>query len=161
MSPPTSEPADERIRPPSTNIGTMTSMPWRIPQLSAIQPMNGNTSRPGSTQSEPIENPIDRARGGIAIDREASTPGPTIAKQRFIKPAVATAKTMLGDRANRAASPDDTTEVTAKKRSTRPGSLANRRVAMRAPMMSPISAMGSVAAAAMPRARSSRPNSCS
>ena len=46
--------------------------------------MMGRTIRPGITQSEATENPVARARGGIASDKATSMPGPRIASDAEI-----------------------------------------------------------------------------
>ena len=79
------------IRLPITNIGIMTSMPISIDQLSAIQPITGSTNSPGITHSDPIAKPVARARGGMASERAASTPGPMIANDAEITQLSATA----------------------------------------------------------------------
>ncbi len=77
-------------------------------------------------------------------------------------PALATmANPTLGARANAAANPDAATEATARKRMTSAGSLAMSRVPMRAPIVSPISWMGSTQAATTPRWYASRPKASS
>ncbi len=43
------------------------------------------------THSEPTENPVARARGGIASERAASMPGPMIASEAEITQLRATA----------------------------------------------------------------------
>ncbi len=64
------------------NSGTITSMPDADADVSAIQPMNGSTSRPGMTHSDATEKPVARARGGIASERATKMPGPRIASER-------------------------------------------------------------------------------
>ena len=88
-----------RMSAPMTNSGTITSIPTRIVQVSAIQPMSGRTSRPGMTHSEATENPVARARGGMASDSAARMPGPMIASAAEITQLMATATTMFGARA--------------------------------------------------------------
>ena len=99
MSPAIRGPADETISAPMTPMGSMTTIPYRIPQLSAIQPTRGRINNPGRTQSEPIENTIDRARGGAAIDSTASIPGPRIAPQMMIVAKATAATLRLGEKA--------------------------------------------------------------
>ena len=69
----------------------MTNMPTRILNLSAIQPMKGNTAKPGIIHNEATENPVARARGGIAKDSPAKVAGPSIASDAEIKQLTATA----------------------------------------------------------------------
>ena len=141
-----------------TNIGIITSMPISIDQLSAIQPITGSTNNPGITHNEPMAKPVARARGGIASESAASTPGPMIANDAEITQLSATAMYTFGAKAK----PADATDVSIATVATnriRPLMLpAKRRVAMRAPSTSPTSANGSETAAATPRARSSSPN---
>ena len=61
------------------NSGTSTSMPQRMPTCPVIQPISGSTSRPGITHSDATENPVARARGGIASESATRMPGPSIA----------------------------------------------------------------------------------
>ena len=65
-----------------TNTGSISSIAWRMPQRSPRAPMIGRISRPGSTQSEPMEKPSARARGGIAIASAAKMPGRDGGEQR-------------------------------------------------------------------------------
>ncbi len=53
------------------------------------------------TQSEAMEKPVARARGGMASDSEASMPGPMIASAPEITQLNAMATTRFGERANR------------------------------------------------------------
>ncbi len=107
-------------------------------------------------QSDAIEKPIDRARGGIASDSEARMPGPTIARHSAIKKLAAIATARFGTTANTSDSTEVTAETTARNLRMRPGSRTTSLVAMRAPISSPMSWPGSDVAATMPRARSSR-----
>ncbi len=144
-----------------TNIGIMTSMPISIDQLSAIQPITGSTNSPGMTHSDPMAKPVARARGGIASDSAASTPGPMIANEAEITQLSATATYTFGANANPAEA-NDVSRATEATNRMRPLTLpTKRRVAMRAPITRPTSANGSATAAATPRARSSRSNFCS
>ena len=93
------EPAEATISAPMVLTGIRTSIPWRIPQLSAIQPMNGRISSPGRIHSENIENPMDRARGGMAIDITVNIPGARIAPQMLMGTMNATATARFGARA--------------------------------------------------------------
>ena len=77
--------------------GTIIAIPVRIPQLSAIHPMNGSISSPGRIHSDAIEKPIDRARGGMARDSEARMPGPTIARHIAMRKLTADRDGEVGD----------------------------------------------------------------
>jgi len=63
----------------------MTNMPTRMLNLSDIQPMNGSTAKPGMIHKDATENPVARARGGIANERPANVAGPIIASDAEIK----------------------------------------------------------------------------
>ena len=54
---------------------------------------------PASTNTDPIENPTDRARDGMAIDSAASTPGSTKARQALIATLAAMASHTTGAQA--------------------------------------------------------------
>jgi hypothetical protein len=69
----------------------MTNMPTRMLNLSEIQPMNGSTAKPGIIHNEATENPVARARGGIAKDSPAKVAGPSMASDAEIKQLTATA----------------------------------------------------------------------
>ena len=94
--------------------GTIIAIPVRIPQVSAIHPMNGSINSPGSSQSEAIENPIERERGGMASDSEARIPGPTIARHRAIITFAPIATARLGTTANTSESADVIAATTAR-----------------------------------------------
>ncbi len=123
--------------------------------------MRGSTTRPGITHNEATEKPVARARGGMANESATRIPGPSIASDAEITQLTATATTMLGATANAIAAIDVATATPARKR-IKPRMLPrNRRVTMREPNTRPTSWNGSAIAEAMPRPRSSRPNSCS
>ncbi len=109
MSSSITDPTDAISRPPIKKTGVSMVMPHRKPNVSPIQPTNGITSRPGSTHRAPTEKPIDRARGGIASDRLARTPGPTMTSEPAIRQLMITATTMFGAHAN----PADSSEARA------------------------------------------------
>ena len=104
-------------------------------------------------------NPIDRARGGMANERAAKSPGPTIAIVKAIKALNAIAIHTLGDNASPAAIIDVRVVLSAKNLIIKPGSLATSLRPIEAPTANPPNCAGSVAAAMIPRARSSRLNS--
>src|SRR3954452_7943107 len=123
--------------------------------------MMGSTIRPGMTQSDATENPVARARGGIANDSATRIPGPSIASDAEITQFTPTAMMMLGARANATAATDVAIATLARNRMRPRMSPMNLRVTIRDPNTRPTNANGSAMAEAMPRARSSRPNSCS
>ena len=84
-----------------------------------------------------MENPTERTRGGMAIDSEASTPGPTMASAATIPALPMKASGTFGARANSTAKAAATTDATASMRKTRPMSRRARRVAMTAPTARP------------------------
>ena len=87
---------------PTTNEGTITSIPIRIVHSSAIHPTSGRISSPGMIHSDATENPVARARGGIANDNTVRIPGATTASSAEIAQLRTTATTRFGDRANNA-----------------------------------------------------------
>src|SRR3954451_14297105 len=123
--------------------------------------MMGSTIRPGMTQSDATENPVARARGGIANDSATRIPGPSIASDAEIAQFTPTATMMLGARANATAATDVAIATLARNRMRPRMSPMNLRVTIRDPNTRPTNANGSAMAEAMPRARSSSPNSCS
>ena len=146
-----------------TNSGSITSIPTRIVQVSAIQPIERQDEQAGdrptarrSRSPSPGPGPGWRATAWRGCRGRAS---PASAEMTQLR---ATATTMFGARAK----PTDSTDVarhdrgrgTASSPATSP---AKRRVTMRAPYTRPTSWNGSAIAAATPRARSSSPNSCS
>ena len=141
---------------PMVRIGVIRSIPCRIPQLSATHPTSGSAKRPGNAHSDPILNPIDLARGGIASDRAARSPGPTIATEKLIKAANDIAIQSVGDRASPAAIIDARVVLSAKNLIIKAGSFATSFSPTEAPTANPASCAGSTAAAIIPRARSSR-----
>ena len=115
------------------------------------------------THSEATEKPVARARAGWPATSATRMPGPSIAERRR-------RSTQLNSdrdhdvRRQREADRQRPTWPTAtrpRKRISPRMSPRNRRVTMRAPSTSPTSWNGSAIAAATPRARSSRSNSCS
>ena len=136
-------------------------MPTRMPRLSAIQPMNGRTSSPGITHSDATEKPVARTRAGMPSESDTRMLGPTIARAAEMMQLIATATTMLGAIANSTESSDVNAAIRAANWLSPRMFPAKRRVTTRAPTMRPTSANGSAIAAATPRPRSSRPNSCS
>ena len=91
-----------------TNIGMSSRIPNSIVTLSATQPIIGRIARPGITHNDPIAKPVARARGGIANDRAANTPGPMMASDAEMRQFNATATQIDGANAN----PADATDVT-------------------------------------------------
>ncbi len=118
---------------PMQNSGTITSIPMRIVQVSAIHPISGRISRPGMTHSEAIENPVARARAGMASDSVARMAGARIASITFTTQLRATATTMFGERAKATRTPAESRQIWATKRMRPATSRPKRRVAMRAP----------------------------
>ncbi|CAB4590037.1 unannotated protein [freshwater metagenome] len=84
-------PIERWIRPPMTNKGIITSMPTRMVNLSASQPIIGRTARPGMIHNEATEYPVARARGGMANDRPVKMAGASIARAAEITQFTATA----------------------------------------------------------------------
>jgi hypothetical protein len=140
-------PADATTRPPAARTGAITSIPSRVPQLSAIQPMNGSSSRPGTAHHEPTANPTARARDGMAMDMIDSTPGSTTASSIVRAMLTTTATGTDGARAKRAAHSADSREVHFRNRNTSDGSRRNSRVPSLAPTARPTSWNGSTTAA--------------
>src|SRR4051812_28551653 len=105
--------------------------------------MIGSTTSPGMIQSEATENPMDRARGGMASDSDAKMSG-SIFERLPVMIALATIATpMLGASANTIRQPDTSQATLARNPMMRLGSRATSFVPMRAPMMSPTSWKGS------------------
>jgi hypothetical protein len=52
-------------------IGIMMSTAHRSPKRSPTLPMIGRTMSPGRTHKAPMENPVARARAGMASDSAA------------------------------------------------------------------------------------------
>jgi hypothetical protein len=98
-------PAVERMSPPARNTGAITIMPTSMLKVSVNHPMIGSTTRPGITNRAPIEYPSERARGGMASDRAANTPGPMMASAADRPMFTTTATERYGASANSAASP--------------------------------------------------------
>lgn len=122
-----------RIHAPMRNSGTIRHMPTRIVKASAIAPTSGRMRSPGITHSDEIENPVARARAGIASDNAASTPGAIVASAAEMAQFSATATTTLGARAKPRLITAVAIDTVARNFMT-PGRLpARRRVAMRAP----------------------------
>ena len=63
-------------------------MPHSSPMIETI----GIVRMPASTNTDAIEKPVDRARGGIAIDNAANRPGSTNARHALITTLAATAR---------------------------------------------------------------------
>ena len=141
---------------PIASIGVIRSMPCRIPQLSPTHPTKGRANNPGSAHRDPILNPIDLARGGIANESAASNPGPTIATEKLMRALKVMAIQTAGDRASPAASADVRKVLAAKKRTIRAGSLATSLSPIEAPIANPANWAGSTEAAITPRALSSK-----
>src|SRR3954447_8158794 len=123
--------------------------------------MMGSTIKPGITQSDATENPVARARGGIANDKATRIPGPKIASDAEIAQCTPTATTTFGATTKPSDTSDVPTATLLRKRIRPRMSAMYLRVTMRDPHTRPTNANGSAMAEAMPRARSSRPNSCS
>ena len=113
--------------------------------------MIGSTTSPGITHSEATENPVARARGGMASDRATRMPGPSIASDAEITQLTATATTMFGASAKRDRS-DRRGDGDARRGSgSSPRMLPRkRRVTMREPTTRPTSWNGSAMAEAKP-----------
>ena len=123
--------------------------------------MMGSTSRPGMIHSAATENPVARARAGMASDSVANRPGVNAASVAEMTMFTATATTMFGANAKPTLATAASRESVDRKRIIPATLPAKRRATKRAPYTRPTSWNGSVIAAATPRARSSRPNSCS
>ena len=149
------------ISAPIANSGSIRHMPTRIENASATAPMIGRTSSPGITHSEAIENPVARARAGIASDSVASTPGVNAASVAEMTQFRATATTMFGANAKPTLATAASRQSVDRNRIIPATFPAKRRATKRAPYTRPTSWNGSAIAAATPRARSSRSNSCS
>jgi hypothetical protein len=147
-----------RMRLPMMNSGTSVSMPQRMPTWPLIQPMSGRMSKPGMTHSEATENPVARARDGMASERATRMPGPTTASVPEMTQLSATATTTLGAKANPMLATEVPMATRAMKRMSPAMSAMNRLVMYLVPTTRPTSWNGSATAAATPRARSSRPN---
>ncbi len=111
--------------------------------------------------SDATEKPVARARGGIANDKAVRMPGATTASSAEIAQLSTTATTRFGDSANNAEQAAAASAAHETNRIRPAKSAAYRLVAILAPTTRPTSWNGSAIAAAMPRARSSRSNSCS
>ena len=70
-----------------------------------MAPMMGSTKKPGSTKSAPMEKPTERTRAGMASEREARTPGPTMASEKSMPALPMNATGTLGASANTTANP--------------------------------------------------------
>ena len=84
-----------------------------------------------------MEKPTERTRDGMAREREASTPGPTMASEKSMPALPTKASGTFGASAKSTANPAATSEATASMRKTRPMSRLARRVAMTAPTARP------------------------
>ena len=152
-------PAEAMTSPPIRNIGVISVMPQRMPHVSPTVAMSGSVIRPASTNTEPIENPIERARGGMAIDRAARTPGSTKARHALITTLAATAShdpRRPGEHERGHRDHEDRPRPAARTRAA--GRWANSFMPRRAPMTSPTSCDGpSTSPTTQPRADSSSP----
>ena len=84
-----------------------------------------------------MENPTERTRAGMASERAARTPGPTMASEESMPALPMKATGTLGASAKRTANPAATSEATASMRNTSPMSRLASRVAMTAPTARP------------------------
>ncbi len=141
---------------PTSSMGVMTIIPTRIPHLSPTHPTRGKAKRPGKAQRDPMLNPIARARGGIARERAATSPGPRIAKEKVRRALKPTAIHTVGDSAKPITNNDPTKADTASSRRISAGSRETSFTPSPAPTISPKSCAGSTPAAINPRVRSSR-----
>jgi hypothetical protein len=123
----------EMIAPPMRKIGTMSSIPHRRLSWSPTHPMIGSITRPGMTHSDATAKPMDRARGGMARDRVASTPGAMIAKAAVMTECAAMATQTLGAAANTTSAALTTRVTLERKPRMCSGPSAYSRVAARAP----------------------------
>ena len=133
MSPAMMPDALPRMALPMQNSGSITSIPMRIVHVSAIHPISGRINRPGMTHSEAMENPVARARAGIASDSVARMAGASTASSTLTTQFRATATAMCGDRAKATRTAADDRQMRDSQRTRPATSLAKRRVAMRAP----------------------------
>ena len=157
MSSSISELTDESSSPPIRKTGTSTSKPHRKPHESPNQPTNGMTSKPGSTHRAPIEKPIDRARGGMANESEAITPGPTITRAPATREWATTVRATVGANANPRAATAATTDDAARIRKISGAPFRNARVVSFAPINTPRSSTNCTGTLAMARWTSVRP----
>src|SRR5688572_21148100 len=98
-------PADTMTRPPTRNTGPITVTPHRMPQAPATAEITGMAAMPASTNSDPMANPVDRARGGMASERAAKRPGSTNARQALMTMWANTATYTFGAQANTSTAP--------------------------------------------------------
>ena len=163
MSASITEPALPRMRLPMMNSGTSTSMPQRMPTWSAIQPMSGSTIKSGD---DPQRRDREAGRPCARRDRQRERDEDARARawpatRRCTQLKTTAIHDVRRDRERDRSDRGRRRATVARKRIRPRMSPMNRRVTMRAPMTRPTSWNGSAIAAAMPRARSSRPNSCS
>ncbi len=152
------EPTEAMIMPPTMNTGHRRATPHRKPWAVPIQPMIGRTTRPGSTNRAPIEKPTDRARGGMASDRLARTPGPTMASPATVMALATMATARTGDQANSNPAKAENQAATAMNRKTPDGPfVASSFTPQRAPTVSPTSSTSCTGTAIQARSHSSRP----
>jgi len=94
-----------------------------------------------------MENPIARARAGMASDRVASRPGRRIARIVVNRTLATTVIHSAGASAKTAASAEQTSATHLRNSNTNDGSRRNSRVPRRAPTASPSNWNGSTSAA--------------
>ncbi len=119
--------------------GTSSSMPARRPSWSPIQPMIGRITSPGMTHSDATENPIDRARGGMATASTAKMPGRRMASTAMIDGVGDDGHDEVGRQGEDDQAGRHDHAVWVRNPRTAAGPLASRRVAMRAPTIRPTS----------------------
>ena len=142
--------------PPTSRIGTITSMPARMPNRSLTQPIVGSSARPGIAHHAATEKPSERARAGIASDRVENSPGSSTARVEVNNTLATTANTIVGASANAAANTAHAIAMPRRNRKISAGSRRNSRVPSRAPIARPMNWNGSATAARYPRCSSSR-----
>ena len=147
MSRSITEPPVEMIRPPIARIGTITSMPSRMPNRSETQPMSGSIARPGIAHHAAIEKPTDRARAGIANESVANSPGSRIASTVVSRMFAMTVSQRVGASAKHATRPAHVSATPRRRRKISAGPRRNSRVPSRAPRASPRNWNGSATAA--------------
>ena len=108
-----------------------------------------------------IENPSDRAFGGMASESDAKMPGARSALIPVIRTLAMTATASTGANANVTHAPAMPTATIDNRRSPSPGSRSMSREASGMPMRMPTTWAGSEMPATKPRCDSERPNTSS
>ena len=136
----------------------MIVRPQRIPHSSPMIDTTGIVSVPASTNTDAIEKPVDRARGGIASESAAKRPGTTNARHALITTLAAIEIHTTGAHANTSMAPLTMKTAFDSSPNTSFGSRAKYFMPSRAPTVRPMSCAGpSTRPSTQPRAASSRP----